>query len=764
MKDLRTAVLALLLWGAALLVIHLPAIAVALAVLGAAGAAMLLLTRARVRGFAALVLLCCAAVGVVVASGADARDRVGANDGHAVEAVIEVTSSASVGSDGRLWFDAQTIRIGPPGVVAAVSAPVRVGVEPLDGADLGARLRVTGQAKATDAGERAAAVIFGTTAEVTRPASGIFAIAARTRADFIARAIQLPEPGAGLLPGLAVGDTRAVSEELNQAMLASGLSHLTAVSGANCMIVVAAVFWLVSLTGGSRTLRVVLALGSLGAFVVLVTPEPSVVRAAVMAALAMLSVLLGRPSAGLAMLSLAVCGLLIADPWLAASPGFALSAAATAALLVLSRPLLRGLGRWMAQPLALALSVPLAAQVVCGPIIALFSDMQSLVGVAANLITAPAAPIATVIGLLACLSAPIPALADLFAAAAWLPAAWIEMTAMVSADLPGATAAVVAGPVAALVVGAISVALTVLIVAPRSPALRIAATIVVVVALGITGSRMLLNGPLAVLTTPAQWSVAACDIGQGDAVLIRSQGRTALVDVGPDADALRTCLAETGTTRIDLLVLTHYDLDHIGGLDAVQGRVGTVLHGPPSDAKEQRLLQTLAHGGARLVDAVAGLRGTLGDAQWRVVWPTPSSAVFRSGNDASVILDIGGGGVPRMLLLGDLSAAAQRQLLSSGRVSGGYAVVKVAHHGSRDQEPALYAALHAAVALISVGEGNDYGHPRQETLSVLQAVGSRTLRTDELGLILLAEHDGEVVVWAQKRPASDAADPVGGRR
>ncbi|HWU29987.1 MAG TPA: ComEC/Rec2 family competence protein [Microbacterium sp.] len=116
------------------------------------------------------------------------------------------------------------------------------------------------------------------------------------------------------------------------------------ISGANCMIIVAAVFWLVSLAGGGRTLRVVLALLALGAFVVLVTPEPSVVRAAVMAALAMLSILLGRPSAGLAMLSLAVCGLLIADPWFAGSPGFALSAAATGALLVLFAPLLAALG------------------------------------------------------------------------------------------------------------------------------------------------------------------------------------------------------------------------------------------------------------------------------------------------------------------------------------------------------------------------------------------------------------------------------------
>src|SRR5699024_5671922 len=106
----------------------------------------------------------------------------------------------------------------------------------------------------------------------------------------------------------------------------------------------------------------------------------------------------------------------------------------------------------------LALSVPLAAQLVCGPIVALFSDTQSVVGVVANLLAAPAAPIATVIGLLACLTAPVPPLADLLAAAAWLPAAWIQTTATVSASLPGATAAVPAGPLAATVVAVISAA------------------------------------------------------------------------------------------------------------------------------------------------------------------------------------------------------------------------------------------------------------------------------------------------------------------
>lgn len=762
MRDLRSAGLAVVVWGVALIAICCPAAALpGAAVCVMAAGAVLVTTRGRARPLAGLVvlgLLCSAGVGVAVGSAQPQRAVLAESDGRAVEVVVEVASSASVGTDGRVWFDATTIEAGAPGAASAVRAPVRVGIAPVEGAELGATVRVTGQAKATEPSERASLVVFGSTADVIRPAAGLFAVAAATRAGFVARATGLPEPGAGLLPGLAVGDTRAVSDELDDAMLASGLSHLTAVSGANCAIVVAAVFWVVSLLGGGRAVRVALSLIALGAFVVLVTPEPSVIRASVMAALAMLTVLLGRPSAGLGMLSLAVCGILLADPWLAASPGFALSAAATAALLVLSRPLLGGLGRWMPTPLALALSVPLAAQLVCGPIIALFSEQQSLVGVVANLLAAPAAPIATVIGLLACLAAPIPWLADVLAAAAWLPAAWIATTAEVSAALPGATVAVVAGPVTAVAVAVMSAAAAVVMMRPGVRWLRAASILVLCLTVGLAGARVLLDGPLAAATAPRNWAIAACDVGQGDAVLIRSEGRTALVDTGPEPDALADCLTQTATAYVDLLVLTHFDLDHVGGVSAVEGRVGTVLHGPVAEREDRRTLARLQSGGATLVEGSSGVHGALGAAGWRVLWPAHDSVAFPAGNDASVVVEIDGGGVPRTLLLGDLSASPQRMLMASGRLTGRYAVVKVAHHGSRDQEAALYEALGPRIALISAGEGNDYGHPRSETLALLAAVDAHVLRTDQRGLILLAEEDQTLTVWTQRAPPDDSED------
>ncbi|MGS0560140.1 ComEC/Rec2 family competence protein [Microbacterium aurugineum] len=769
-RDLRLLPLAVAVWAVALLCVLLPAVAWGCAAVCGAGAVGVVAHLLHRRGSLARPSTCGGVLAVVLSAAAGAalavgfaqpvRERVSEEGGRVVEVIADVTSSASIGQDGRLWFDAATAAVGPPGQTEAAAAPVRIGIEPGDGFELGARIRVLGEASATDAGERATLVVFASEAEVVEPAGGVFAAAATLKHAFVERSLRLPEPGAGLLPGLAVGDTRAVTPELNDDMRTSGLSHLTAVSGANCAIVVVALFGLTALCGGGRALRVALSLVGLAGFVVLVTPEPSVIRAAVMAAIGMLTVLLGRPSAGAGMLSLCTAGILLADPWLATSPGFALSVAASGALILLAPPLARGLATVMPDTVALAIAVPLAAQLACGPIIALFAEQQSLIGVAANLLAAPAAPIATVIGLLACLAAPLPFLADLLTAASWLPAAWIATTATTTARLPNAQLLLPAGIGSAALVALVSVCVSVVLLrsadVPRRPAtvrarafLRRGAAAILVIVSSLAGAGVLLDGPLATVASPEGWSVAACDVGQGDALIVRSGGRVALIDTGPAPEPLEACLRSLGVERIDLLVLTHFDLDHVGGTTAVVGRVDAVLHGPVTEDSERRFLAVLLDGGARVDEAWAGQRGELGEATWRVLWPRRGSPVFPSGNDASVVMEFDGGGVPRSLFLGDLAAASQRMLMRAADL-GGYDVVKVAHHGSADQDPGLYEALRARVALFSVGADNDYGHPRIETLDLLTATGAQDLRTDKQGKILLGVHGDELQVWTER--------------
>ncbi len=799
-RDLRLLTLAGAAWGTALACVYVPDLAWWCAIGAGVGTvavvAVVMTGRGRPGqpstrgpgtggGLLIVMLAVSAAVALAVAFAAPSREDAASWEGRVVEATGTIASSAVPGTDGRLWMDVQLSGLGAPGHIAPADAPVRVGAAAGDGFELGADVRVMGEAAATDPGERAALVVYASDAQIERPAAGAFAVAAGLKTSFVARSARLPEPGAGLLPGLAVGDTRAVSAQLADDMRASGLSHLTAVSGANCAIVVGAAFWGTALCGGGRRLRVAVGVLSLAGFVVIVTPEPSVIRASVMSGVAMLTLLLGRPRAGPGMLALCATGILIADPWLAAAPGFALSVVASGALVLLARPLADGLERGMPRPVAVAIGVPLAAQLACAPIIALFAEQQSLIGVAANLIAEPAAPVATVIGLLGCLAEPVPVVADLLVAAAWLPSAWIAATAEVSAALPSAQVSLVPGIASAGVVAVLCAAVAIVLLRLPDPSVRLCVPFVarrapsvarrthgggvprgerrwrpvrllrmlsfgaIVVVLALGGARLLLTGPFATSTAPDGWSIAACDVGQGDALIVRSAGRVALIDTGPEPGPLEDCLRSLGIGTIDLLVLTHFDLDHVGGVAAVRGRTRLVLHGPSGGQADRRILADLAGGGAEVDEGAAGMRGTLGDASWRVRWPLRGSVAFPSGNDASVVVEFDGGGVPRSLFLGDLSAQSQRALARS-LGAGGYAVVKVAHHGSADQDAGLYDALRPRAALISVGEGNDYGHPRRETLALLDATGARVLRTDRQGRLLLGLRDGELLLWTER--------------
>ncbi|WP_094770260.1 ComEC/Rec2 family competence protein [Microbacterium gorillae] len=622
------------------------------------------------------------------------------------------------------------------------------------GLDLGARVRVRGDARATSGGDRAVVTVFaGTAPTVLTPPMGALRVAADLRAGLVALCAHLPGEGGDLLPGLAVGETSAVSSALDGAMKTTGLSHLTAVSGSNCLVITGAVFALAALMRLPRGGRVLVAVAALAGFVLLVTPEPSVVRAATMSALAMLAVLLGRPAAGISVLSLSVAVLLVLDPWLATEIGFALSVLATGALLTLAGPFARVLERVLPRTWALGVAVPLAAQVACAPLIVLLAPAVSLGGVLANVLAGPAATLATVLGTLACLAAGIPVLGVVLASLAWVPAQWVAGTARLFAALPGAQLPWWSGPVGVVSLAVVCAALAVLLVRPGRPGLVVSSVVVVCVTLGVVLGGWGMRTALAPLTAPVGDGVAACDVGQGDALVVRSAGSVAVIDTGPDPALLVACLDRLAVTEVDLLVLTHFDADHAGGVRALVGRVDRVVHGPPPPDRAG-ILTDLAAGGAAVSAARSGEEGDLGGARWRILWP---AAGVEPGNDASVVVEVTGGGLPRTLFLGDLSATGQRALLSSAVLHPPYAVVKVAHHGSADQLAELYGALQATVGVISVGADNDYGHPRSETLDLLSGLGITVLRTDVDGLVVLALRAGALAAWTERSPPSDVA-------
>jgi len=622
---------------------------------------------------------------------------------------------------------------------------------------IGDEIRLTGTLAPTSPGDAAAALFFGRGGpEIVRAAPWWLDWANSLRHGFAAAAGELPGEGAGLLPGLAIGDTTGVGDDLDDAMKTSSLSHLTAVSGANCAIVLALVLVLAGALGLSRALRVGAGLVVLAGFVVLVTPEPSVVRAAAMATIVLLSGSVGRPGRGLAALALAVLCLLVSDPWLSRNYGFALSVLATLGLLVLAGPLARRLSRWLPAPLATVLAIPLAAQLACQPVLVLLSPTLPAYGVPANLLAAPAAPIATIVGLAACLLLPwLPAPAMVLMWLAWLPATWIAAVAQTTTALPGSALPWLGGPVGVALTVACTAAILVLVGVRgrgRSAGLaRLASGALVGVTAGVTLGILVGTGLGRALVFPASWQIAACDIGQGDAVLVRDESSVALVDVGPEPALLADCLDTLGIDRVDLLVLTHYDLDHVGGLDAVIGRVDTALVGAPENSQDVALQGRLTDGGAEVRVAGRGERGTLGTLAWHVLWPVRGSSFMPTGNAGSIAMVFTGGGI-RSVFLGDLDEEAQEAVRELGPI-GPADVVKVAHHGSRDQSAALYAELGARVGVISVGADNGYGHPTRSLLDSLTAAGTVVLRTDLHGLTVIAPDDqagGGLRVWTER--------------
>ncbi|WP_319437417.1 ComEC/Rec2 family competence protein [Mycobacterium sp. RTGN5] len=271
----------------------------------------------------------------------------------------------------------------------------------------------------------------------------------------------LPADQAAILPGLVLGDTSAVSAATTAQFRTAGLTHLTAVSGANVTIVCGTVLLSAGLIGPRAAVG--LAAVALLAFVVVVQPTASVLRAAVMGAITLVAILSARRRQAIPMLAATLLGLLILAPQLAVDAGFALSVSATAALIVLAPGwAARLIAHGWPKPLAEAVCIALAAQLVTAPLVAAISGRLSVVGVLANLAVAVVIPPITVLGTAAAalcwLSAPAAGLLIRFTGPElW----WLLRVASTAAEVPGAAVSVPSGLAGVLTVAAATLAVAV---------------------------------------------------------------------------------------------------------------------------------------------------------------------------------------------------------------------------------------------------------------------------------------------------------------
>ena len=549
-----------------------------------------------------------------------------------------------------------------------------------------------------------------------------------------------------LIPGMVLGDTSKQSAQFKESMKRSGLTHLVAVSGANFAIVSGFVLWLMQFV--VRKLRFKLGVTALIliAFIALVRPSPSVLRAAAMAAVLLLAQGSGRARDSLPALGFAIGAVVIADPWQSRDAGFGLSVMATGGLLLFAPKIISYLSRFVPKIFAEALAPPIAATLFCSPILVALSGYISPISVIANLLAAPAVAPITILGFIAALLTPFaPFISHILIFIIRFPAAFIGVVAQRASHFPVLSLGNgMQGSIRILLIIAIVLSIRLFL----QPIFRKVIALILILLLLATWIHRFPSG---------DWQVAQCDVGQGDSLVLNlGSHRAIVIDTGPDSSAEDRCLRQLGIQEISLLVLTHFHADHVEGLQgAMDGRkidqVWVSTNSQPL-LESKRVSELI--GDIPKISVHQGMRSMIqGGISISILWPEITMRTFDSMpgdgsaiNNSSIALLIE---TPDYTLFagGDIEPAVQVQVAP---LLHHVDIYKVSHHGSKYQDETLMKILKPQIAIISVGAGNTYGHPALSTIAALRQGGARVVRTDRDGAIALTAHKHKISIRTSK--------------
>ena len=629
--------------------------------------------------------------------------------------LVIVSSDARTSRFGGVWFRARPVAVRDPSGVGAqwlawqgpsliLNVPERLQNLPGPGLQVGERLEVNGVVHSSPG--RVGSSVFAGTISVSRlkPVTGhvnpLVWAGNSLRSRVIGR-LNGRGPAAALVSGFLVGAIDDLPAVDIDALRSAGISHYVAVSGAN--VAAFLLLWFIVLgplgVGGRR--RGIFGLVALVVFVVATRWEPSVVRAALMAGVVLVGRVCGVPVDSWTALGWSGALALLVAPDLTQSLGFQLSVLATVGLMSGGDLLPRPAPGWLRR----SLGSTLAAQGAVTPLLLYTFGSVPLVSPLSNLIAAPLVSSVTLFGGLGTLTGFEP-----FVALAIAGAALVLDLAHFAAGFPQV------GLVALVLVLAAGAA-------ARSPRLR--PVLALTAALAVVGGGI---GRDAVLP-PA---IVFLDVGQGDAGLILgADGITVLVDAGPDPPVLAAALRRYGVDRIQLFVLTHPHEDHVAGMVGLVGRIPIEqvwIPGATHTGESWELVSAqLAELGTTIETPAVGTTEMYGGIRIQVLGPLRRYAGI---NDESVVLRVDAGSTS-VLMTGDIEAIAQADL---GPIRAD--VLKVPHHGGGTSNLSWLAATEPLVAVISVGP-NDYGHPADEVIEVLESLGAIVLRTDQVGDVMV---------------------------
>lgn len=552
----------------------------------------------------------------------------------------------------------------------------------------------------------------------------------------------------GFLTAELTGDKSAMDDGDYLAMQETGLAHLFAVSGLHCAFLVTLLALLIS---RRQRLLCAVTIPLLLFYMVMVGMSPSVVRACIMQIFLLIAPLFRRGSDPLTSLAAALLLILLCNPFAAASVSLQLSFSATLGMVLLSPRLYKLLTGWYkgkCRPLRTALcfvaanlSATLSAVVFTAPLTAWYFRIFVLVAPLSSLLAVPAA-------------------------------GWSFMAAFVTVLL-----GFVWLPLASLL-GWISWALVryILWIANGMMSWRYHAVyftnpyliywllFLYAAFIGCAATpdgkrKYLLASALSVLTlTAAIWvnrqdyqygvlTALTLDVGQGESVILTSGGETALVDCGssnsykdPGGLAADT-LHSMGVRELSAVVVTHYHADHTNGLYEVLRRIPVQTIYLPDIEDEygvrERLVSLAEEKGAQVTYVTKETADTLGDTVLTIYPPV------QSGGDLNELglTALASAGDFDLLITGDMSGSTEKKLVETYALPD-IEVLVVSHHGSRYSSNIRFLkAVMPEAAVISVGD-NNYGHPSEETLQRLLAVGADIWRTDQQGTIRITVNGG----------------------
>ncbi len=581
----------------------------------------------------------------------------------------------------------------------------------------------------------------------------------------------LPEPHGGVSKTLLLGVRSRLNQDVEDRFRISGTSHMLAISGLHVGVILVMAIWLGTWLFGRRwNIHLVLAAAAIWVYALIAGLPPSAERAAIMGTVYLAALGLGRSRNAIPPLALAAVVMTAVDPGVIKQTSFHLSFAAMAGIAVLLSLDIpgvtgdstgQGIKANVRRAATAAMAVSLAATVATLPLVAFNFQQVPTLGILVTLITLPFLPLILVMSGAAAVGGLInDGLGEALGWIAWAPLEYLLQAVGIASKIPGSAVPVPEfsgllvwayyGILAGVVVGLSNRRVNVAKLldrirsrpspAPPGPVSAQASGLAPTLLITVLALSVLAGGLWYGLVSRSDdmLRVRIMDVGQGDAILVQApSGARALIDggAGPGTaiDGLGRALP-FWDRRLDIVVLTHADLDHFGGLTEVVKRYDVeqvIENGVPSDdALYKAWRQELSKSGA--AEAPTAARGQLidlgGGAVMEVLGP-PSGAIVAPGsadNNNGIVLRLVYGEVS-FLLAADIEEEAELELAASGANLRSSAL-KVAHHGSRTSTTSAFLrTVNPAAAVVSVGADNRFGHPHADVIARLDEMPGREL-------------------------------------